>query len=83
MEMNQATLKKKVIAKIENSDTNVLQVVYNMLNLYTDSDNKSMMSKEQKLELDNRAILLEKGILKKRSLKEVNIELSARLKTIE
>ena len=81
--MNHTALKKKVIAKIENSDMNVLQVVYNMLNLYTDSDNESSISKEQKLELDKRAILLEKGLIKKRSLKEVNKTLNTRLKEIK
>ncbi len=81
--MNHTTLKKKVIAKIENTDINVLQVVYNMLSLYTDSDNESSISKEQKLELDNRAVLIEKGLIKKQSLKEVNKTLNARLKEIK
>jgi hypothetical protein len=35
------------------------------------------------MELDNRAILLEKGLIKKRSLKEVNKALNARLKEIK
>lgn len=35
------------------------------------------------MELDYRAILLEKGLIKKRSLKEVNKALNARLKEIK
>jgi hypothetical protein len=60
--MNQATLKKKLIAKIENSDMNVLQVVYNMLNLYTDSDNESSISKEQKWSWITELFCLKKGL---------------------
>lgn len=80
--MKTVALRKKIIDKIENSDTQVLQVVLNILSLYNDGEGNSSMTGDQKMELDKRAILLEKGLLKKRSIKNVNKSIEDRLKSI-
>jgi hypothetical protein len=81
--MTTSTLKKKILSKIETSDNDVLQVVYNILNLYNDADNKSMLSVEQKLELDNRSKLLSSGKLKKVSLDEANKKISRKIASLK
>jgi hypothetical protein len=80
--MKTIALRKKIIDKIENSDTQVLQVVLNILSLYNDGVGNSAMTDNQKMELDKRAILLEKGLIKKRSFKSVNKSIEDRLKSI-
>jgi hypothetical protein len=40
------------------------------------------MTDDQKMELDKRVILLEKGLIKKRSFKSVNKSIEDRLKSI-
>jgi hypothetical protein len=81
--MTTSTLRKKILSKIETSDEDVLQVVYNILNLYNDADNKSMLSVEQKLELDSRSKLLANGKLKKVSLVEVNKKISKKIASLK
>jgi hypothetical protein len=81
--MTTSTLRKKILSKIETSDDDVLQVVYNILNLYNDEDNKSMLSVEQKLELDNRSKLLANGRLKKVILDEVNKKISKKIASLK
>ena len=80
--MTTSTLRKKILSKIETSDDDVLQVVYNILNLYNDADNKSMLSVEQKVEVDNRSKLLANGKLKKVSLEEVNKKISKKIASL-
>jgi hypothetical protein len=80
--MKTVALRKKIIDKIENSDTQVLQIVLNILSLYNDGEGYSAMTDDQKMELDKRAILLEKGLIKKRSFKSVNKSIEDRLKSI-
>jgi hypothetical protein len=80
--MKTVALRKKIIDKIENSDTQVLQIVLNILSLYNDGEGYSAMTDDQKMELDKRVILLEKGLIKKRSFKSVNKSIEDRLKSI-
>jgi hypothetical protein len=81
--MTTSTLKKKILSKIETSDVDVLQVVYNILNLYNDADQASMLSEEQKVEVDNRSKLLANGKLKKVSLEDVNKKISRKIASLK
>jgi hypothetical protein len=81
--MTTSTLKKKILSKIETSDVDVLQVVYNILNLYNDADQSSMLSEEQKVEVDNRSKLLANGKLKKVSLEDVNKKISRKIASLK
>lgn len=69
--MTKTALKKKVIDYINQADENVLEVVYNMLRIYEEGDGKSLMSKSQKVEIDNRAELFKQGKIAASSWKEV------------
>jgi hypothetical protein len=80
--MKTIALRKKIIDKIENSDTQVLQIVLNILSLYNDREGNSAMTDEQKMELDQRDAMLEKGLIKKRSIKSVSKSIDDRLKSI-
>ena len=80
--MKTIALRKKIIDKIENSDTQVLQIVLNILSLYNDREGNSAMTDEQKMELDQRDAMLEKGQIKKRSIKSVSKSIDDRLKSI-
>lgn len=81
--MTTSTLKKKILSKIETSDVDVLQVVYNILNLYNDADQASMLSEEQKVEVDNRSKLLANGKLKKVNLEDVNKKISRKIASLK
>lgn len=50
--MTATAIRKKVHQYVDDIDTNMLEVVYNMLKIYKHED-KSLLTKEQKAELDN------------------------------
>lgn len=49
--MTTTAIRKKVHQYIDDIDTNLLEAVYNMLKLYNDKDDNSMLSKQQKVML--------------------------------
>ncbi len=69
--MTSKAIKKKVIEYINHAEDNVVEAVYKMLQLYEDGDNKSLMSDEQKSEIERRSILYRQGALKSSSWTEV------------
>lgn len=69
--MTSKTLKKKVIEYINHAEDNVVEAVYKMLKIYEDSDGKSLMSSEQKSEVERRSALLKQGKLKTSSWSDV------------
>lgn len=69
--MTSKTLKKKVIEYINHAEDNVVEAVYKMLKIYEDSDGKSVMSSEQKSEIERRSTLLRQGKLKTSSWTDV------------
>lgn len=69
--MTTTIIRKKVHQYIDEAEENVLEVVYKMLKLYAGDDNQSMLSDEQKKELDRRSKLYHQGKLKASSWEEV------------
>ena len=69
--MTSKTIRKKVIEYINHAEDNVLEAVYKMLKIYEDSDGKSLMTPEQKSEIEKRSSLLKQGKLKTSSWDEV------------
>ena len=69
--MTSKTLKKKVIEYINHAEDNVLEAVYKMLKIYEDSEGKSMMTDEQKSEIENRSALYKQGKIKASSWTDV------------
>lgn len=69
--MTSKAIKKKVIEYINHAEDNVLEAVYKMLKIYEDNDNKSLMSAEQKSEIDKRSALYKQGKLKTSSWNDV------------
>jgi len=69
--MTSKAIRKKVIEYINHAEDNVLEAVYKMLKIYEDSDGKSLMTSEQKSEIDNRSASYKQGKLKTSSWSEV------------
>lgn len=69
--MTSKALKKKVIEYINHAEDNVVEAVYNMLKIYEDGDGKSLMTTEQKSEIERRSSLFKAGKLKTTSWTEV------------
>jgi hypothetical protein len=69
--MTSKTIRKKVIEYINHAEDNVLEAVYKMLKIYEDSDGKSLMTPDQKSEIDKRSSLYKQGKLKTSSWSEV------------
>jgi hypothetical protein len=69
--MTSKTIRKKVIEYITHAEDNVLEAVYKMLKIYEDNDGESLMSQEQKSEIENRSSLYKKGKLKTSSWADV------------
>jgi 2-iminoacetate synthase ThiH len=69
--MTSKTLKKKVIEYINHAEDNVIEAVYKMLKIYEDSDGKSLMTTEQKSEIERRSALFRQGKLKTSSWSDV------------
>jgi len=74
--MTSTALRKKVHQYVDDVDDNLLEVVYNLFKLYNEED-ESLMTKEQKSELDKRAQLYREGKLKTYSWKEVKARAKA------
>lgn len=68
--MTAATLRKKVHQYVDDMDENVLDVVYRMLKLYKEEESASVMTKEQKIELDRTLTEHKAGKLKYYTLNE-------------
>jgi hypothetical protein len=69
--MTSKAIKKKVIEYIDHADDRVLQAVYQMLKIYEDGESSSLMSQEQKQEVEARSSLYMQGKLKTSSWLEV------------
>ena len=69
--MTSKTLKKKVIEYINHAEDNVLEAVYKMLKIYEDSEGKSLMTDEQKSEIESRSALYKQGKIKASSWTDV------------
>ena len=69
--MSSKTLKKKVIEYINHAEDNVIEAVYKMLKIYEDSDGKSLMTSDQKSEIEKRSALYKQGKLKTSSWSDV------------
>ena len=74
--MTSTALRKKVHQYVDDVDDDLLEVVYNLFKLYKEEDG-SLMTKEQKTELDKRAQLYQEGKLKTYSWKEVKAKARA------
>jgi len=61
--MTTKTIRKKVVECVNRADDNVLEAVYKMLLIYEDGSNKSLMTNEQKKEIDTRSALFNQGKL--------------------
>jgi hypothetical protein len=69
--MTSKTIKKKVIEYINHAEDNVVEAVYKMLKIYEDSDGKSLMTTDQKSDIERRSALFRQGKLKTSSWTEV------------
>jgi hypothetical protein len=69
--MTSKTLKKKVIAYINHAEENVIEAVYKMLKIYEDIDGNSLMTTDQKSEIERRSAVFRQGKLKTSSWVEV------------
>lgn len=68
--MTKTALRKKVLQYVETAEENVLEVLYKMLKVYNDDDGLSLMSAQQKLEIDKRAKAHKAGTTKSFSWEE-------------
>ena len=69
--MTTSSIRKKVHQYVDEAESNVLEAIYIMLKIYVDDDGKSLMSKEQKVEIDKRARDYREGKLKTASWEEL------------
>ena len=69
--MTSKTIKKKVIEYINNAEDNVIEAVYKMLKIYEDSEGKSLMTTDQKAEIEKRSALYRQGKVKTSSWGDV------------
>ncbi len=69
--MTSKTIKKKVIEYINHAEDDVIEAVYKILKIYEDGEGKSLMTTEQKSEIERRSTLYKQGKLKTSSWAEV------------
>ena len=69
--MTTTAIRKKVHQYVDNAEEKVLEAIYNMLRIYVDQGEESMMSREQKNEIDKRSKLYRQGKLKTSGWEEV------------
>ena len=69
--MTTTAIRKKVHQYVDEAEEKVLEAMYQMLKLYVDEGSESLMSKEQKAEIDKRGKLYRQGKLKTSSWEEV------------
>ena len=69
--MTTTAIRKKVHQYVDEAEEKVLEAIYSMLKLYMDEGSESLMSKEQKAEIDKRGKQYRQGKLKTSSWEEV------------
>ena len=69
--MTTTALRKKVIEYVNHAEPNVLEAVYKILQVIEGDDKTSVLSREQKMELEKRSALYKAGKLKTYSWEEV------------
>ena len=69
--MTSKTIRKKVIEYINHAEDDVIEAVYKILSIYEDGEGKSLMTPEQKSEIEKRSLLYKQGKLKTSSWAEV------------
>ena len=69
--MSPTVMRKKVIEYVNHAEDNVLELVYKMLQIYSDDEAKSAMTMPQKQEIEKRAASYKKGLLKTNSWEDV------------
>ena len=69
--MTTTAIRKKVHQYVDEAEEKVLEAMYQMLKLHVDEGSESLMSKEQKAEIDKRGKLYGQGKLKTSSWEEV------------
>ncbi|MBI4945896.1 MAG: addiction module protein [Bacteroidetes bacterium] len=69
--MTTTAIRKKVHQYVDEAEDKVLEAMYGMLKIYVDAGEESMMSKEQKNEIDKRSKLFRQGKLKTSTWEEV------------
>ncbi|WP_317899002.1 addiction module protein [Aurantibacillus circumpalustris] len=69
--MTSKAIKKKVIEYITQAEDNVVEAVYEMLKSYEVGDGESLMTDEQKTEIEKRSALYKQGKLKASSWEDV------------
>ncbi len=62
--MTSKTIKKKVIEYINHAEDDVIEAVYKILKIYEDAGGNSLMTTDQKSEIDRRSLLYKQGKLK-------------------
>ena len=69
--MTVTTLRKKVHQYLDEADEDVLEVVYRLMKLYSPDNTQSLLTDEQKEELEKRANLYLEGRMKTSSWEDV------------
>ena len=69
--MTSESLKKSVIEYLNHADDSVVEAVYEMLQIYEVKEDESLMTNEQKSEIERRSSLFREGKLKTSSWEEV------------
>ena len=69
--MTTTAIRKKVHQYVDDAEDKVLEAIYSMLKIYVDEGEESLMSREQKNEMDKRSKLYRQGKLKTATWEEV------------
>ena len=69
--MTSTAIRKKVHQYVDDAEDKVLEAMYSMLKIYVDDGGESLMSREQKSEIDKRSKLYRQGKLKTSTWEEV------------
>ena len=69
--MTTTAIRKKVHQYVDDVEEKVLEAIYHMLKIYVDEGSESLMTKEQKSEIEKRGKLYRQGKLKISSWEEV------------
>lgn len=69
--MTTTAIRKKIHQYVDEAEDKVLEAMYGMLKIYVDAGEESMMSKEQKNEIDKRSKFFRQGKLKTSTWEEV------------
>ncbi len=74
--MTSKAIREKVIEYIGHAEDNGVEAVYKMLKISEDSEGKSLMTPEQKSEIERRSALFRQGELKTSSWSDVKKRIS-------